>query len=139
MRSWHLTPHATFKKVHDALGAGTIEGVYSVTLLTIEAIQRTDRATVMAGAQLVRQPGRISTIKNADLPDAIRQHVGTADVTAVNVEYKAVEPDRQLPDAEFVRRVTAAKALGLRVLKAVPRMGGFQYTDPAGEFYVESR
>ena len=86
-----------YQKVHDALKVGTIQGVYSVTLLTIEAIKTADRAKVMAGARLEQQPEQIEITKNADLPDAIRQIVGTADVTTVKVVLKAVEPDRPPP------------------------------------------
>ncbi len=125
-----------YQKVHDALKVGTIQGVYSVTLLTIEAIKTADRAKVMAGARLEQQPEQIEITKNADLPDAIRQIVGTADVTTVKVVLKAVEPDRPPPPPEFVRRVQAARALGLRVLRSPPRTGAFRYTDPNGEFYV---
>ena len=125
-----------YQKVHDALKAGRIRGVCSVTLLTIEGIIKADRAKVKAGARLEQQPEQIGIMKNADMPDAARQIVGTADVTTVKVELKAVEPDRQPLPAEFIRRVQAAKALGLRVLKCPPRIGAFRYTDPNGEFYV---
>ena len=31
----------------------------------------------------------------------------------------------------------AAKALGLRALRAVPRLGAYQFTDPTDEFYLD--
>jgi len=127
---------AIFQKVHDALKAKAILGVYSVALLTIEGIIKADRAKVMAGAQLEQQPERVSLIKKADLPDAVRSIAGTDDVTKVTVEYRAIEPDRRPLHPEFGRRVLAAKKLGVRILKSVPRVGALQYTDPDGEYYV---
>jgi hypothetical protein len=134
---FHKDPNQPiYQKVHNALKTGTIHGVYSVTLLTIEGIIKTDRAKIMAGARLEQRPEQEQITRNADLPDAIRNIVGTADVTTMNIEFKAVEPDRHPPHPEFIRRVQAAKALGFRVLQSPPRIGAFQYTDPDGAFYV---
>ena len=44
-------------KVKAALTSGQLEGFYSVTLLTIEAVMRRDRAQVLAGA-VVRTKAR---------------------------------------------------------------------------------
>ena len=125
-----------FKKVHDALKAGSIQGVYSVTMLTVEGIMKVDRPKVMGGSRLERQPIQTDIIKNEDLPDEIRKLVGEEDVTSISMNLKVVQPDRQPLHPEVVKRVVAAKAFGFRVLKAPPRTGAFDIADPAAEYFV---
>ncbi len=125
-----------FQTVNAALKSKRIDGFYSVTLLTLEAIQRKDRAAVHASTRVQRQPEQISVTKNADLPSTVREIVGDQDVLTVRQEMRVEQSTRPpLPD-EFVRRIQTAKALGLRVLKAPPRIGAFRIDDPAGEYYL---
>jgi hypothetical protein len=124
------------KKVYDALASGQLEGFYSVTMLTIEGIMRQDRADVFAGTRIAMQPETTGTTKNADLPDEIREMIGSGDVETIAVEYRVEQPGRKSLHPEVVARMTAAKALGVRVLRDVPRTGAFCFTDPTGEYYL---
>lgn len=123
------------QKVRDALLAKSIQGFYSVTMLTIEGIMRKDRARVFAGTTLKQEPEQISVTKNADLPEAIRKKVGGADIETVKVNYVVDQPRTPL-HPEVIARINAAKTLGVGVLKAVPRVGAFDIKDPDGEFYL---
>ncbi len=125
-----------YQKVNAAIKAGHIQGFYSVTLLTIEAIQRKDRAPVFGDTRMQFASETISTTKNADLPQHVRDFIGDGDVETVTVNYNVVQPKRAPLHQEFQNRVAAAKTLGFRVLKAVPRFGAFNYTDPTGEYYL---
>lgn len=122
-------------KVHDALQRGELLGFYSVTMLTIEGIMKKDRAKVYGSTRTAISES-VSTTKNADLPEAIRQKVGTGDVETIRVEYKIEQPERAALHPEVVARIQAAKALGVRVLKAPPRTGAFTINDPTGEYYL---
>lgn len=64
--------------------------------------------------------------------------MGQGDVTTIQLTYKVEQPGRKPLHPEVVRRVLAAKALGVKVLKAVPRIGAFNITDPTGEFYLSN-
>jgi hypothetical protein len=124
------------KKVHDALASGQLEGFYSVTMLTIEGIMRQDRADVFAGTRIAMQPETISTIKKADLPDEIREMIGSEEIETITVEYRVEQPRRKPLHPEVVARMSAAKALGVRVLRDVPRTGAFLIKDPTREYYL---
>ena len=124
------------QKVRDALAAGTIQGFYSVTMLTIEGIMREDRAEVFASTQINGQPETFSMTKNADLPDAIRHMVGGADIETVEVKYVVEQSSRKPLHSEVVARMEAAKKLGVRVLKGVPRIGAYMIEDTNKEFYL---
>ena len=82
------------QKVHDALANGKIEGFYSVTMLTIEGIMRRDRAGVFAGTRTVMQPEARQIIRNTDLPDAVREIVGSGDLETIFVELQVQQPGR---------------------------------------------
>lgn len=125
------------RTVHDTLTQGRIEGFYSVTMLTIEGIMRKDRADVFAGTRTVMQPETTELTKNVDLPDAVRERVGDADVETVRLEIRVDQPDRKPLHPETVARIQAAKAAGLKVLKAVPRCGAFYIEDPNREYYLD--
>ncbi len=129
-------PH--LQKVREALAAGTIEGFYSVTMLTIEGIMRKDRASVFAGTQTDSQSETHSVTHNADLPDAIRTAVGNADVETVGLNYVVEQPDRQPLHPEFMARMNAAQTLGVRVLKGIPRIGAYSLNDPENKFYLDN-
>ena len=125
------------QKVHNALAKGRMEGFYSVTMLTIEGIMRRDRAEVFANTQTVMHPETSHVIRNADLPDAIREIVGNEDLEGISVEFQVMQPDRKLLPPEVVARMKAAKAMGFKVLADVPRIGAFHFKDPTGEYYLE--
>ena len=124
------------RRVHDALTQGRIEGFYSVTMLTIEGVMRKDRATVFAGTRTVTEPETTEFTKNADLPDPVREIVGAADLETVRLELRVEQPDRKPLHPEFVARVQAAKAVGVKALKAVPRVGAHHIKDPNGDYYL---
>ena len=125
------------RKVHDALTQRRIEGFYSVTMLTIEGLMRKDRAGVFAGTRTVLQPESTELTKNADLPDAVRDKVGAADLETVRVEIHVEQPDRKPLHPETAARIRAAMAVGVKVLKAVPRLGAFRIEDPSGDYYLD--
>ena len=126
------------QKVRDALAAGTLQGFYSVTMLTIEGIMRADRAAVFAGTQTKRQPETYSTIRNADLPDAVRALVGDEDIETLSMRLVVEQPDRKPLHPEVVARMTAAQALSVRVLQSVPRLGAYRITDPENKYYLDN-
>lgn len=125
-------------RVNRALADGQLEGFYSVTLLTIEGIMRQDRADVFADTRLVIQPETAGITKNPDLREAIREKVGSDDVETISVELRVEQPSRKPLHPEVVARMIAAKALGLKVLRQVPRIGAFHLNDPTDEFYASA-
>ena len=68
------------QRVHDALVKGQIQGYYSVTMLTIEGIMRKDRASVFSSTRIATQPETTKVTANPDLPEAVREMVGDADL-----------------------------------------------------------
>ena len=125
------------QRVHEALVTGQIQGYYSVTMLTIEGVMRKDRASVFSGTRIATQPETTKVTANADLPEAVREMVGDADLESIHIEYRAEQPDRKPLHPQTIARMKAANALGLRALRAVPRLGAYQITDPTGEFYLD--
>lgn len=123
-------------KVNAALKSREIEAFYSVTMLTLEGIMKKDRAAVFAGTRIVSTQHDTKLVKNADLPSEIRAKVGNDDVISTGVTLQVQQPQRQPLHPEVVARITAAKALGIRVLHAVPRIGAFSFNDPNNEFYL---
>ncbi len=126
------------QRVKNALAAGTIRGFYSVTMLTIEGIMRKDRAEAFASTQTKMQPETLSVTKNADLPDAIRAVVGSADVETIGVNFVVEQPARKPLHPEVMARIKAAHALGVRVLKGVPRFSAYLIKDPEKKFYLDN-
>ena len=126
------------QRIHRALANGQIEGFFSVTMLTIEGIMRRDRASVFAGTRIVAQPARTEIVEAADLPAPIRQTADRAKVERIVQEYRVEQPDRGPLHSEVIARLNAARGLGLKALKAVPRIGAFRITDPCGTFYLDS-
>lgn len=123
-------------RVHDALSAGAIEGFYSVTMLTIEGVQNADRADVFASTKTVMQEQPSFVTKNADLPDSVRAIIGDGDLETIPMNFHVTQPTRKPLHPEVVRRMHAAHGLGVRVLKAPPRIGAFYVTDPDGAYYL---
>jgi hypothetical protein len=124
-------------KVHNALKSGQIEGFYSVTMITIEAIMRTDRAAVFSGTKITTKRETTGIIKNADLPKHIREEAAGKDVESITIEFQ-VEQSRKNVNPEFSARMRAAKDLGVKVLKDVPRIGAFKMNDPTNEYYLSN-
>ncbi|WP_156919949.1 hypothetical protein [Comamonas composti] len=125
-------------KVRDALASKRIQGFYPVTMLTIEGIMRKDRAEVLGSTKLRQGAEELSVTRNADLPDAIRAEANGADIETVTVNFTVEQSARKPLHPEVIARVKAAQALGLRVLKDVPRIGAFTINDPNNEFYLDN-
>ena len=87
---------------------------------------RLDRADVFAGTRMVSQPETSHIVKNDDLPDHIRQIVGTADLETITMKFQVVQPDRKTLHPEVIARMAAARALGVQVLEDVPRNGALE-------------
>lgn len=127
---------AEMQVVHAALVSGGIEGFYSVTMLTIEGIMKSDRAAVFADTRITPQPEKQGIIRNEDLPPAIREAIGDGDLETITFDMRVEQPKRKPLHPEVIARMKAAKALGVKVLRAVPRIGQFNITDPTGEYYL---
>jgi hypothetical protein len=103
-------------RVNEALRAGVLQGFYSISMLTIEGVPRIDRAKTYSTTQMTSTKA--------------------ADADAIRVTYTVEQPDRPPLPQPVKERITAAHALGLRALKAVPRLGMYHYLDPAGEYFL---
>ena len=125
------------QKVHDALANGQIEGFYSETILTIEGIMRKDRGKVFTGTRTVMQPEARQIARNVDLPDAIRETVGSGDLETIVMELQVEQPGRKPLPPQMIARMKAAKDMGFKVLKGVPRIGAFHITDPTEEYFLK--
>jgi hypothetical protein len=110
-----------FKKVHEALRSGILRGFVSETIVTLEGIQRSDRAQVFASTRIATAGTEPQV--NAD---------GT--VTRL-LNLQAIQPSRQPLHEENVRRLTAALQLGFRVLSAT-RLLMPKIDDPNKEIYL---
>ena len=129
---------AAFLKVNEALRKGRVQGFFPVTILTIEGIAKTDRADVYAGTKIVTRSEVSTRDSAADIPQAILDAVdGPVSTTSVTIKMEATQPGRKSLHPEVVRRMNAAKALGLKALKAVPRIGAFNLTDEDDEWYLK--
>jgi hypothetical protein len=106
--------HAT--KVLAAIKAGSIQGYFCETLVTLEGIQRNDRAPVLGGTRL--QSESTSTDKNT-----IQISIG-------------VVQDRKPLDSEFSDMLRRAKSLELRALRAPARIGWVRIRDEDGTFFA---
>ncbi|AKJ42293.1 hypothetical protein [Pragia fontium] len=132
----HRQPH--LNKVREALIAKRIIGFYPVTMLTIEGVMNKDRIDVYSGTRMLPKEEVVTITKNADLPEDIRDLVGTGDVETINIEYQVSQPNRQPLHPEVIARINTAHSLGVKPLKAVPRIGGFQITDPNHSYYYNN-
>jgi len=125
-------------KIRDALKSGAIQGFFSVTMLTIEGIMNKDRAAVYESTALSAVREAPNMIRNADLPDEIRSFVGDGDLETHTLNLIADQPARQDVPPEVKARVNAAHGLGVRVLKAVPRVAAYRIDDLDGTFYLDN-
>lgn len=130
---------AELAKVNLALKDGTIEGFYSVTMLTVEGIMKRDRASVFAGTKVTSTAHPIKMTRKSDLPAGVRAVVGDGDeeVVTAGITLSVGQPDRKPLHPEVVARMAAAKALNVRVLRDVPRLGAFALNDPTDEYYLD--
>jgi hypothetical protein len=98
-----------------ASGVG-VNGYFCETLVTLEGIQRNDRAPVLGGTRL--QSESTSTDKNT-----IQISIG-------------VVQDRKPLDSEFSDMLQRAKSLELRALRAPARIGWVRIRDEDGTFFA---
>src|SRR5262245_42826809 len=110
-----------FDKVNTALKAGRLRGFVSDTVITLEGIQRADRAKVLGSTRLVQEHSE-STTK-------------TGDLEAETLELKVGQPARQPLHPENAARLAAALRLGFKVLSA-PRIGAPRIDDPHKTVYL---
>ena len=99
---------------------------------------RRDRAKVFAGTRQITQPEVSEITRNVNQPEAIREIVGNEDLETITTEYQVEQSDRKPLHPEVKARIKAAKAIGVKVLKAVPRCGAFQITDPTEDWYLKT-
>lgn len=124
--------------VREALKKETIQGFFSVTMLTIEGIMNKDRAAVYESTKITAVREEPEITKNEDLPDAIRAIIGDGDIETHSLKLTVDQPARQDVHQEVKARVAAAHGLGVRVLKGVPRIGAYRLDDPGGSFYLDN-
>ena len=108
-------------KVHQAVVAGQIEGFLSETIMTLEGIQRVDRAPVFNSTRLRQEPERVSVDDEGTT---------TSGLTLV------LEQLRKPLHLENAARIRAAVDLGFRLLRA-PRIGLFHIDDPDGKYVLQ--
>lgn len=111
-----------YEKVNEALIAGTLRGFFSETMITLEGIQKKDRASVFQSTQLSQQPEEDISVDGSG--------------TAITVRMAVEQPARRDLHPETVARLTEATNIGLKVLRA-PRIGMLYITDPDGKYFVE--
>jgi hypothetical protein len=109
--------------VNAALKSGFLRGYVSETVVTLEGIQRVERAKVFGSTHLETQP---STIE-----------VDASGNETHHVEMKTEQPARAALHPENAARLAAALKLGFRVLSA-PRIGGPKINDPNKTIYAQS-
>ncbi|RCS29498.1 hypothetical protein DEO45_09985 [Rhodanobacter denitrificans] len=107
-------------------------------MLTIEGIMNRDRAAVYESTTLTAVRETSKTTKNADLPEEIRSFVGDSDLETHTIKLIANQSARQEVHPEVKARIKAAHGLGVRALKAVPRVGAYRIDDPDGTFYLDN-
>jgi hypothetical protein len=125
-------------KMKRALENGDIEGFYSVTMLTIEGVMNRDRAKVFGDTRIDVAGESVASIDPMKIPQDVRERLDDGEWEEVRVEMRASQPGRQPLHPEVIRRVRAAKALGIKVLKDPPRIGAYEITDPDGDWYLDN-
>jgi hypothetical protein len=110
-----------YLKVHEALKAGGLKGHFSETIITLEGIEKKDRADVFESTRL-RTESRAET--------------DTGDSVTISRRFKVEQPSRKPLHPEVAARIQAAVAAGIRALRAPDRLGVFQITDPEGKYFV---
>lgn len=105
--------------VRDALVAKRIKGFFPVTILTLDGIRRADRARVYSGTTL-------------------RGRESNPEINVIKFDLVVEQPDRKPLAEAAAERIRQASAIGMRALKAVPRVGAFQIEDPDDIFYLHN-
>lgn len=113
--------HPDYLKVHKAVVARRIKGFFSETIISLEGIQKVDRAVVLGSATLTQS-------------EQITENPA-AGVTIVQVTLLADQPLRAPLHPEVMARIKAARGLGMRLLKA-PRIGNLRIDDPDGTMFA---
>lgn len=93
---------------------------------------------MLAGTRISSRSAEPELIKNAHLPDEMRDIADGRDIVSLKTTLTVEQPDRKAVPEEFAKRVIAAKDLGVRALKQVPRIGAFGIDDPTGEYYLSN-
>jgi hypothetical protein len=115
-------PHqADFIKVNHAVVARTIKGYFSETIVTLEGIENKDRTHVFSSTRLKSQ-------MTEKIDDAIGQETLYINTTT--------EQDRRPIHLEHFKRIQAACEIGMRALKAPPRIGWIRIDDIDGGFFA---
>lgn len=125
-------------KIKRALENGDIEGFYSVTMLTIEGVMNRDRAKLFGDTRIDVAEESVAPTDPMKIPQDVRERFGDGEWEEVRVEMRASQPGRQPLHHEVRRRVQAAKALGIKVLKDPPRIGAYELIDPDGDWYLDN-
>lgn len=113
--------HPDYVKVHQAVVDGRIEGFFSETIITLEGIQKADRAAVLGSTTMTQS-------------EQITEHPETGE-TVVATTFTVSDPLRQALHPQVATRIAAARSLGMRLLKA-PRLGGTNIKDPDGTIFA---
>jgi hypothetical protein len=111
---------ADYFKIHGALRGGAVRGYFSETLITLEGVQIKDRVQTFGSTRVAMQP--LQSSRSADGREILQ-------ITA------AMEQNRKPLHPEHLARVQAALSLGLRCLRAPPRIGWIRVEDPAGTIF----
>ena len=110
-------------KVKQAIVSGIIQGFFSETIISLEGIQKDDRAAVFGSTAISISEG----------PASIDHDTGKVTIQVnLNVEQLGRKPLH----AEAAARVRTACGIGMRLLKAPSRIGGFQINDLAKVVFV---
>jgi hypothetical protein len=109
---------AHFKKINRSLRRGYVRDFFSETILTLEGIQKIDRATVFGRTTI------LTSVKESKSS------------TGETITLTVTQPDRKPIHPEVARRVKAALQLGLRGLR-IPRNGLIGIEDPHRKFFAE--
>ena len=104
--------------IYEALIAGSLKGFFSDTIITLEAVENSDRVQVFGNTRSVTEVSRSED--------------GSRIITI-----RTVEQDRKplQPGGGNLARVQAALQLGMRALRAPPRVGAPRLSDPQDEIY----
>jgi hypothetical protein len=112
----------SYVKVHQAVVGGRIKGYFAETIITLEGIQKADRAAVFGSTTLTG---------SEEITESPEENL-----TKVKFTLVADNPLRKPLHPEVRARITAARNIGMRLLRA-PRMGGLLIKDPDGTVYIE--
>ena len=103
-------------KVRAAIETGRIRGFFCETLVTLEGIQKKDRSEVLGST-------RLNTQMNSTAPNTMTLNIG-------------VVQDRKPLDPQLTNKIQAAKALGVRALRAPARIGWIRIKDEDDTFFA---